>query len=116
MHHVTSFAVAGATSIEVDGCLDVVAAYDLRSHVDRALRRGSHFVGMDLTRVTSADAYGVHGLRECCDAAVAAGVVLALTGCSRPFRADLATVETTELGRPDRLPARRRRAAASRAS
>ncbi len=29
MHHVTSSATAGTTSIEVDGSLDVVAAYDL---------------------------------------------------------------------------------------
>lgn len=94
MHHITSSAESGVTSIEVDGSLDVVAAYDLRRRLDTALQQGSHFVGIDLTRVTSADVDGVQGLRRCCDAAVAAGIVLALTGCSRPFRADLAAVET----------------------
>lgn len=94
MHHITSSAVAGASSIEVDGHLDVVAAYDLRCHLDVAIGHGSHAVGIDLTRVTSADFDGVRGLRQCCDTAVAAGIVLALTGCSRPFRADLAALET----------------------
>ena len=94
MHHITSTAKAGATTIEIDGSLDVVAAYDLRSRLEVALRQGSHYVGIDLTRVTSADVDGVRGLRRCCEAAVAAGVVLTLTGCSRPFRADLARVES----------------------
>ena len=94
MHHITSSDVSGATSIEVDGSLDVVAVYDLRRRLDLALRQGSHAVGIDLTRVTSADFDGVQGLRQCCDAAVAAGVVLSLTGCSRPFRADLAALES----------------------
>ena len=93
MHHITSSASSGVTSIEVDGSLDVVTAYDLRGRLEVALREGSHFVGIDLTRVTSADADGVRGLKRCCDAAVASGVVLALTGCSRPFLADLADVE-----------------------
>lgn len=95
MRHIVSSAVSGATSIEVDGSLDVVAAYDLRRRVDLALRQGSRVVGIDLTRVTSADFDGVRGLQGCCDAAVAAGVVLSLTGCSRPFRADLAALETS---------------------
>lgn len=100
MHHISTSTVSGATSIELDGGLDVVAAYDLRRRLDRALEQGSHFIGLDLSRVTSADPDGVRGLRQCCDAAVAAGVVLALTGCSRPLRADLAAVEgTASLGR-----------------
>lgn len=94
MHHITSSTSSGVTSIEVDGRLDVVSAYDLRCCLEAALREGSHFVGIDLTRVTAADADGVRGLERCCDAAVASGVVLALTGCSRPFRADLAVVES----------------------
>ena len=94
MHHITSSTVAGVTSIEVDGSLDVVAAYDLRSRLDAALWRRSHSVGIDLTRVTAVDIDGVRGLRRCCEAAVAAGVVLTLTGCSRPFRADLARLES----------------------
>lgn len=94
MHHITSSVVSRTTSIELDGSLDVVAAYDLQRRVDTALRQGSRFVGIDLTRVTSADLDGVRGLQRCCDAAVAAGVVLALTGCSRPFRTDLAALET----------------------
>jgi anti-anti-sigma regulatory factor len=93
MHHITSFAVAGATTIEVDGSLDVVSAYDLRCCLDSALRQGADVVGLDLTRVTDADVDGVRGLRRCCEAAVAAGVVLTMTGCSRPLRADLAAVE-----------------------
>lgn len=99
MHHVTSTSLAGATSIEVDGRLGVVAAYDLRRHLDAAIRRGSRSIGLDLSRVTSTDADGVLGLRQCCDAAVAAGVVLALTGCSRPLRADLAAEESRDPGR-----------------
>ena len=95
MHHITSSTVSGSTSIEVDGDLDVVAAYDLRRRLDHALRQGVDFVGLDLTRVTSADHDGVQALRRCCDAAVAAGVVLALTGCSRPLRSDLAAWEGT---------------------
>ncbi|RYB90207.1 STAS domain-containing protein [Nocardioides glacieisoli] len=94
MHHITSSALAGATSIEVDGTLDVVAAYDLRLRLDVALRQKSHFVGIDLTRVTSVDPDGARGLRRCCEAAVAAGVVLTLTGCSGPFRTDLARLES----------------------
>jgi anti-anti-sigma regulatory factor len=93
MHHVTSFAVAGATTIEVDGSLDVVSAYDLRCSLESALRQGARVVGLDLTRVTEADFDGVQGLRRCCDAAVAAGVVLTMTGCSRPLRADLTALE-----------------------
>ena len=94
MHRITSFAVGGATTIEVDGRLDVVAAYDLRCRVESALRQGVASVGLDLTRVTEADVDGVHGLRRCCDAAVAAGAVLAMTGCSRPLRAHLAALES----------------------
>ncbi len=94
MHHITSSASSGVTSIEVDGSLDVVTAYDLRCCLEVALRDGAHFVGIDLTRVTSGDADGARGLRQCCDAAVASGVVLAVTGCSRPLRADLAKVES----------------------
>jgi anti-anti-sigma regulatory factor len=97
MHHVTSFAVAGATTIEVDGSLDVVSAYDLRCSLDSALRQGAHVVGLDLTRVTDADLDGVQGLRRCCEDAVAAGVVLTMTGCSRPLRADLAALERRTL-------------------
>ena len=93
MHHITSSTAPGGTSIEVDGSLDVVAAYDLRRRVDLSLQQGSRVIRLDLTRVTSADLDGVQGLRRCCDAAVAAGVVLSLTGCSRPLRADLAAVE-----------------------
>lgn len=93
MHHITSFAVAGATSIVVDGSLDVVAAYDLQCCVDAALRQRARFVGLDLTRVTHADLDGAEGLRRCCAAAVASGVALTLTGCSRPLRADLAVLE-----------------------
>ena len=94
MHHITSTVVSRTTAIEVDGPLDVIAAYDLQRRLDRALRQGSDSVRMDLTRVTSVDPDGVRGLQRCCEAAIAAGAVLALTGCSRPFRADLATLET----------------------
>lgn len=97
MHHITSFAVAGATTIEVDGSLDVVSTYDLRCCLDSALRQGADVVGLDLTRVTDADLDGVLGLRRCCEAAVAAGVVLSMTGCSRPLRADLAALERRTL-------------------
>jgi anti-anti-sigma regulatory factor len=97
MHHVTSSVAAGATSIEVDGRLDVVAAYDLWCHVDRALRAGARVIGIDLTRVTSAGVEGVRALGRCRDAAIEAGIVLTLTGCSRPFRADLAAVESARL-------------------
>jgi ABC-type transporter Mla MlaB component len=97
MHHITSSAVAGVTSIEVDGSLDVVAAYDLRCSLDAAVRHGAHVVGLDLTRVSDADLGGVEGLQRCCDAAVAAGVVLTMTGCSRPLRADLAALERRTL-------------------
>lgn len=97
MHHVTSFALAEATTIEVDGRLDVVSAYDLRCSLDSALREGARSVGLDLTRVTEADLDGVQGLRRCCDDAVAAGVVLTMTGCSRPLRADLAALERRTL-------------------
>ena len=83
-----------STASEVDGSLDVVAAYDLRRRLDVALRNRSHFVGIDLTRVTSVDPDGARGLRRCCEAAVAAGIVLTLTGCSRPFRTDLELLET----------------------
>lgn len=103
MHHITSSTSSGATSIELDGRLDVVAAYDLGRRVDDAVRLGSRVVGLDLTRVTSADAGGVHGLRRCCDAAVAAGVVLTMTGCSRPFRADLVAVESARVRVPARI-------------
>lgn len=97
MHQVTSFALAEATTIEVDGRLDVVSAYDLRCSLDSALRQGARVVGLDLTRVTEADLDGVQGLRRCCDDAVAAGVVLTMTGCSRPLRADLAALERRTL-------------------
>jgi hypothetical protein len=40
MHHITSSVVLRPTSIEVDGCLDVVAAYDLHRRVHAALRQG----------------------------------------------------------------------------
>ncbi|SEB51818.1 hypothetical protein SAMN04489844_0379 [Nocardioides exalbidus] len=94
MHHVTAFALAGTTSIEVDGSLDVVAGYDLWRRVDAALRQGSRFIGIDLTRVTSASPEGVAGLERCCGAAIDARAALTLTGCSRPFRADLAALES----------------------
>ena len=97
MHHITSFAVAGATTIEVDGSLDVVSAYDLRCSLESALGQGARVVGLDLTRVTEADFDGVQGLRRCCDAAVAAGVVLTMTGCSRPLRTHLAALERRTL-------------------
>ncbi|SFB09393.1 STAS domain-containing protein [Nocardioides alpinus] len=113
MHHITSSASSGVTSIEVDGTLDVVAAYDLQCCFDVALRQGSHFVGIDLTRVTSADVDGVQGLKRCCDAAVASGIVLALTGCSRPFRADLADVEVGSPRDPIQSQARLARVARS---
>lgn len=93
MHHITSFTVAGETSIVVDGSLDVVAAYDLQCCLDAALQRGARVVGLDLTRVIDADMDGVRGLRRCCDTAVSSGVVLTMTGCSRPLRADLAVLE-----------------------
>lgn len=94
MHHVTASVIAGATAIEVDGRLDVVAGYDLWCRVDAALRQGSRVIGIDLTRVTSASPDGVNGLERCCGAAIDAQAVLTLTGCSRPFRADLAAVES----------------------
>ena len=84
MHHVTSLAQAGETTIEVDGSLDAVAAYDLQRCLDSALLRRAQSVALDLTRVTRMDHDGVRGLRRCCDTAVAARVVLTITGCSRP--------------------------------
>ena len=102
MHHVTSSATAGTTSIEVDGSLDVVAAYDLWRRVDAALRQGSQVIGIDLTRVTSASPEGVTGLERCCGAAIDARAVLTLTGCSRPFRKDLAAVESVRSHRRSR--------------
>jgi len=94
MRHITTSAAGGTTSIEVDGSLDVVAAYDLCGRLDAALRDGVRVIGIDLTRVTSASVDGVRGLARCRDAAIEVGAVLTLTGCSRPFRADLAAVES----------------------
>jgi ABC-type transporter Mla MlaB component len=94
VHHILTSAAGGTTSIEVDGSLDVVAAYDLWSRLDGALREGTRVIGIDLTRVTSASVEGVRCLARCRDAAIEAGAVLTLTGCSRPFRADLAAVES----------------------
>lgn len=94
MHHITSTATADTVTIEVDGSLDVVAAYDLRARLDAALRQGLRVVEVDLTRVTSASLDGASGLERCCTAAVDAGAVLTLTGCSLPLRADLAAVES----------------------
>ncbi|MCF6376688.1 STAS domain-containing protein [Nocardioides KLBMP 9356] len=94
MHHITASVAGLTTSIEVDGPLDVIAAYDLCARVDAALRGGARVIGIDLTRVTSASLEGVRGLGRCRDAAIEVGAVLTFTGCSRPFRADLAAVES----------------------
>lgn len=93
MHHVTTFASARATTIEVDGSLDAVTAYDLQRCLDTALLRRTQSVGLDLTRVTTVDYDGVQGLRRCCATAVAARVVLTLTGCSHPVLEALETFE-----------------------
>lgn len=103
MHHVTSLAQAGHTTIEVDGSLDAVAAYDLQRCLDSALLRRAQSVALDLTRVTTMDDDGVRGLRRCCDAAVAARVVLTITGCSRPARRSLEFFEARALRQPTQL-------------
>jgi anti-anti-sigma regulatory factor len=84
MHHVSSRVQSGHTTIEVDGSLDAVAVYDLHRCLDSALLGPGQSVAIDLTRVTTMDYDGVQGLGRCCDAAVAAGVVLTINGCSRP--------------------------------
>lgn len=83
-HHVTSVVRAEETTIEVDGSLDAVAAFDLQCCLDSALVRRVKLVALDLTRVTTMDHDGVLGLRRCRDTAVEARVVLTIAGCSRP--------------------------------
>lgn len=70
--------------MEVDGALDAVSAYDLHRGIDTAVRGGAQRVDVDLTRVVSLDDDGVRGLMRCCDTAIATGMPLTLTGCSRP--------------------------------
>ena len=84
MHHVSSRAAAAMTIIVVDGDLDAVSAYDLQHTLETAIGHGVRRVGLDLSRVSSADDTGIHGLIRCCDAAVAARMQLSMIGCSRP--------------------------------
>ena len=84
MHHISSRATPVMTTIEVDGDLDAVSAYDLQCRVDTAIGLGVHRVGLDLSRVSSVDDTGIHGLIRVCNTAVGVGMTLSMTGCSRP--------------------------------
>jgi anti-anti-sigma regulatory factor len=103
MHHVTCLAQTGdATTIEVDGSLDAVAAYDLQRCLGSELGRGAQSVALDLTRVTTMDHDGVRGLRRCCETAIAARVVLTIPGCSRPALQSLELFEAPDFRERER--------------
>lgn len=84
MHQISSQASPAITTIEVDGNLDVVGAYDLHRSLAAAIRDGAQRVSLDLSRVATIDDAGVRGLLRCCDTAIATGATLTLSGCSRP--------------------------------
>jgi anti-anti-sigma factor len=50
------------TLVEVVGEVDAVAAPELRAALDRAIRRRATLVAVDLTRVTTIDAFGLSSL------------------------------------------------------
>lgn len=84
MHQISSRTAGDLTTIEVDGQLGVVVAHDLHRHVVTAARGGARQVELDLSRVSDIDEDGAQGLMRCCETAIASGVALFLSGCSRP--------------------------------
>lgn len=75
--------------IEVEGELDLIGGYDLRTAFTAALRSSSGAVALDLSSVTAVDDRGLASLEWCSVQAVDARRVLTWTACSHPFIRDL---------------------------
>ena len=75
--------------IEVEGELDLIGGYDLRTAFTAALRSLSGAVALDLSSVTALDDRGLASLEWCSGQAVEAGRVLTWIACSHPLVRDL---------------------------
>lgn len=72
-------------TIEVDGPLDVVAAYDLRRMFAEVIREGESHIVLDLSRVSWVDDAGIQGLSWCSLHAIDSERLLTWSGCSQPL-------------------------------
>lgn len=79
-------------TLEVDGVVDVVAAYDIGRAVSRALGARVQRIHLDLSRVQRLDPACAGVMTRCVDAARGAGVELSVDAISAPLRARRALV------------------------
>jgi ABC-type transporter Mla MlaB component len=84
MHQICLQVSAPRGSIEVDGDLGLVAAFDLRRTIESALRQGCRHISLDLSRVLSVDALHVNAVVQCFELAELEGAVLEVTALSGP--------------------------------
>lgn len=72
--------------IEIDGLLDLITAYAVRSEVDDALEEGAHHIGLELTRVYQVDPDCARLMADCLAEAECRQVELRLVALSTPLR------------------------------
>lgn len=89
MRRVFVHSSGSSVAIEIDGQLEIVAAYDLRAAVTSALATSDGVITFDLSRVTGVDADGIEALQWSCERANAVRRPLLWTRCSQPVRRDL---------------------------
>lgn len=93
---------SGTITVEVEGRLDAVTAYDLRTTLEDLGKQGRDRISLDLTRVQHADSDGVDALRWCSEHAIRSGSVLTWKGCSRPLAQALRASSARRVGGPRR--------------
>lgn len=87
VHHLPDVVV-----IEVEGDLDLINGHDLRKVLAATLQGPPSDIVLDLSRVTSADEYGVSALSWCSEQSLSTGRTLTWSSCSRPLGQDLERV------------------------
>lgn len=84
MHHITLKPAPPRATIEIDGTLDLVAAYDLRQVIEVALEQACRRVSFDLSRVVRVDTSALSALLDTLRFAESQGAEINVVALSGP--------------------------------